>query len=105
MPWYDKTTQSMKPNRKYTRQQLISMLREDAPSLNDGSYQWAVGGMLKSGEIIRTGFDEYKVTEGNELSVYRPVYSEFSTELLNKAAEKYPYVGFTVFETVLLNEF
>lgn len=105
MPWYDKTVQSMKPNRKYTRQQLISMLREDAPLLNDGSYQWAIGGMLKSGEIIRTGFDEYKVLEGNELPEYHPVYSDFAAALMNKTAEKYPYIGFTVFETVLLNDF
>lgn len=105
MSWYDRTTQNMEPDRTYTRQQLVSMLREDTPSLNDGSYQWAVGGMLKSGEIIRTGFDEYRVAEGNVLPEYHPAYSEISSELLGITTEKYPYVGFTVFETILLNDF
>ena len=105
MPWYDKTTQNMEPKVKYSRQQLVSMLREAKPSLNNGSYQWAVGGMLKSGGITRTGFGEYMVKEGDVLPEYQPVYSELSNELLNKVTVKFPYIKFTIFETVLLNEF
>lgn len=105
MQWYDKTANNMKTDTKYSRQQLISLLREDTPSLNDGSYQWAVGGMLKSGEIIRTGYDEYMVAVGNSLPEYLPTYTSFASALSKKIADKFPYIGFTVFETVLMNDF
>ena len=52
MQWYGKTAKNLKTGTKYSRQQLISLLREDTPLLKDGSYQWAIGGMLNSGEII-----------------------------------------------------
>ena len=42
MHWYDKTANSMKIVTKYSRQKMISILREDTSVLNDGSYQWAV---------------------------------------------------------------
>ncbi|MBQ7563876.1 MAG: hypothetical protein IJT16_07790 [Lachnospiraceae bacterium] len=105
MQWYDKTAKNMAADAKYSRKQLISLLREDTPSLNDGSYQWAVGGMLKSGEIIRTGFDEYMVASGNSLPEYLPAYTPLASGLLMKVADKFPYIGFTVFETVLMNDF
>lgn len=105
MQWYDKTAKNMKTDTKYSRQQLISLLREDAPSLNDGSYQWAVGGMLKSGKIIRTGFDEYMVAAGNPLPEYMPTYTSLASALSKKITDKFPYIAFTVFETVLMNDF
>lgn len=105
MNWYDKTAVKIRPDERYTRKQLVTMLREDSPGLNQGSYQWAVGGMLKSGHIIRTGFNEYKAEEKNGLQVYDPSYSEAASELLMKLDAGFPDVGFTVFETVLLNEF
>ena len=105
MQWYDKTAKNMAADTKYSRKQLISLLREDTPLLNDGSYQWAIGGMLKSGEIIRTGFDEYMVAAGNSLPEYLPVYTSPASGLLKKVTHKYPYIGFTVFETVLMNDF
>ena len=95
----------MKADTKYSRQQLISLLREDTPLLNDGSYQWAVGGMLKSGEIIRTGFDEYMVAAGNSLPEYLPIYTPFASDLSERVARKFPHIGFTMFETVLMNDF
>ena len=105
MQWYDKTAKNMKADTKYSRQQLISLLREDTPLLNDGSYQWAVGGMLKSGEIIRTGFDEYMVAAGNSLPEYLPTYTQLASDLSGRVTDKFPYIGFTVFETVLMNDF
>ncbi len=105
MQWFDKTVQKMKPYTRYTRQEIISLLRIDDPSLHEGSYHWAIGGMLKSGKIIRNGFDEYMLPEGNMLPEYIPSYSSFSNFLMEKISDKYPYVGFTVFETVLMNDF
>ncbi len=105
MQWFDKTAKKLKADTKYTRQQLISMLREDTPLLSDGSYQWAIGGMMNSGGIIRTGFDEYMAAAGNSLPEYLPVYTPRASELSEMVADQFPYIGFTVFETVLMNDF
>ena len=105
MQWFDNAVKNLNPVTKYTRQQLISMLREDAPMLNEGSYQWAVGGLVKSGNIIRTGFDEYMLAEGNVRPEYEPNYTDFASGISGKVAERFPQIRFTIFETVLLNEF
>lgn len=105
MQWYGKTAKNLKTGTKYSRQQLISLLREDTPLLKDGSYQWAIGGMLNSGEIIRTSFDEYMVAAGKSLPEYLPTYTQLASDLLERVAAKFPYIGFTVFETVLMNDF
>lgn len=105
MQWYGKTAKNLKTGTKYSRQQLISLLREDTPLLKDGSYQWAIGGMLNSGEIIRTSFDEYMVSAGKSLPEYLPTYTQLASDLLERVAAKFPYIGFTVFETVLMNDF
>ena len=61
--------------------------------------------MLKSGMIIRTSFDEYMVANVNSLPKYLPTYTQLASDLLERVAAKFPYIGFTVFETVLMNDF
>ena len=106
MNWYDDAVYSMKPNTVYTRSTIVDELKANHPSLSDNSYQWAVGNMLRSGLIERTGFDQYMLPDSvTEKNHYHPFYSELSRELISKLGPKYPYFQFTVFETVLMNEF
>ena len=74
-------------------------------SFNAGSFQWKLGDLLKSGEIVRTGYDEYRIAGESAKPAYSPQYSELANEISEKLSSIYPYVQFTVFETVLLNEF
>jgi len=96
---------NMKKDKVYSRQQMILLLQEDSPGYSSGSYQWKLGEMLKSGEIVKTGYDQYKIPAGKTSPVYLPEYSELAATIMNQVSEKYPYIAFTVFETVLLNEF
>ena len=61
--------------------------------------------MLKSGEIVRTGYDQYMISTGKARPVYSPDYSETASAVMARIAEKYPYIACTVLETVLMNEF
>ena len=42
---------------------------------------------------------------GQALPTYEPSYSDLARELKNKVGQQFPYIRFTVFETVLMNEF
>ena len=105
MKWYEKAAGNISEGMKYTRRQLVSILQEETPMLKTGSYQWAVGEMLKNGYIVRVGFDEYMLSGVDIQPEYEPRYSELASELLNVLEEKYSYSEFTIFETVLMNDF
>ena len=105
MQWYERTVQKLEPDRQYSRQALVSELRQDNPQLRESSFHWAISGMLRSGSIIKTGYNEYQIPDGREKKPYRPLYSELAAALLTQISEKYPLVSFTVFETVLMNDF
>ena len=96
---------NMKKDKVYSRKQMISLLREISPEYSSGSYQWKLGEMLKSGKIIKTGYDQYMVSAEKTRPVYLPDYSELAATMMTQIAKKYPYIAFTVFETVLMNEF
>lgn len=105
MQWYERTAQSLAGGAYYSHQDLIGRLRQDYPKLSDNSYHWAVSGLLKSGKIIRTGFDTYVIADGRNTAEYLPIYSEHAIKLIQQVESRYPFTGFTVFETVLMNEF
>ena len=105
MQWYDHTVEKLEPDRQYSHQALISELRQDNPELRESSFHWAISGMLRSGSIVKTGYNEYRIPDGREKKEYNPFYSDVSSVLLKQVSEKYPLVSFTVFETALMNDF
>ena len=105
MQWYEHTVEKLEPDRQYSHQALISKLRQDNPELRESSYHWAISGMLQSGSIVKTGYNEYRIPDGREKKIYTPFYSELASALLAQVSEKFPLVSFTVFETVLMNDF
>lgn len=42
---------------------------------------------------------------GNGLPEYEPCYTGFASSLIEKVAGQFPHISFTVFETVLMNDF
>ena len=101
----DNAVQNLESGKSYTRAQVITFLKNNLPSLHDGSYQWTLGELLEAGKIVRTGYNSYTLPQETLLPFYRPDYSELAGELMIKTAELYPHVQFVVLETVLLNEF
>ena len=101
----DNVGHNLESGKSYTRAQIITFLKNNTPSLRDGSYQWALGQLLEAGKIVRTGYNSYTLPQEKRLLSYRPDYSELAGRLMGETAEQYPHVQFVVFETVLLNEF
>ena len=105
MLWYDRTIQSLKPGKTYTRASLLQCMHSTNPTLSMNSLQWAIGGMVKNGKLIHVGFDKYALPGAKALPHYTPVYSDTTRKLIAKIMHEYPYVQFVAFETVLMNEF
>ena len=91
--------------RIYRREDIVSFLKKEKSGLNENSYFWMVGNLVKEGVLQKTGRDKYSLCDGNAKEIYKPFYSEKASSIKDKLAKKYPFVKFTVFESVLLNEF
>lgn len=105
MVWYTETASHMEKGKPYTHQDVLAQLRTEHPQLSENSYHWAVHGMLKSGALCKTGFDEYYVADGQSKPVYYPAYSDAAIRLRQQIQEQFPHVRFCMFETVLMNDF
>ncbi|MBQ9329082.1 MAG: hypothetical protein IJ225_11205 [Solobacterium sp.] len=60
---------------------------------------------MRNSKIIKLGYDAYSGPDSLPKKKYQPLYSDLALELINQINEKYPYVAFTVFETVMMNDF
>ncbi len=60
---------------------------------------------MRDGKILRRGYDAYSISQGEKHREYRPLYSDETINLIDLISKKYPHVSFTVFETVLMNDF
>ena len=105
MPWYDNTVKQLEADKIYSHKSLITLLKTFNPDAKESSYNWAITGMLKDGVLIKRGYDEYTLCGNKAKADYLPSYSELSNRIIDRIKNKYPLVRFTVFETVLLNEF
>lgn len=105
MPWYDATANVLERGKIYTHDELVDRLRDTKPGLTGSGYHWAISSMAQDGLLTRKGRGEYSLSDGTPLQRYDPLYSDKANELMNLISNKYPYVLFTVFETVLMNDF
>lgn len=107
MRWYGIAVKNMDYNKVYSSQALVCMFRSIKGSLSDSAYRWALSSLIRSGSIIKLGYDSYTVSTNVNApkEKYVSAYTDVAKCLTTTLADKYPYVQFTVFETTLLNEF
>lgn len=105
MTWYMNTLGSISNGRTYSHKELIDILKEHRPDLSDDMYNWIIDQTAKKGILSRQGYNAYSLPDGKELIDYQPFYSQTSLDLIKKIQERFPRVNFTVFETVLMNDF
>lgn len=105
MQWYEALVGEITEKDAYSRKELVDMLRKLKSDLSDGTYNWILGSLVSDGQLIRQGYDTYRLSDGISKKEYRPDYSGDALGVMNDVQNKYPYVRFTVFETVLMNEF
>lgn len=105
MQWYQEVLDRIDYKKTYCHSELIDELRMLKPDLSESSYHWAISRLVRNGPLTRMGYDSYSLSTDLVRDEYVPVYSDAAEGLITLISEKYPYVKFTVFETVLLNEF
>lgn len=105
MRWYDDLIKSIEENKAYSRTSLINRLQSLKPGLSENSYHWMIGLLIRGGKLIREGYDSYFLRTEKVKKEFIPSYSDSARKLIKLISEQYPNVQFTVFETVLMNDF
>ena len=105
MQWYEGIIEKLEFSRTYSHKELLGLLKRIKPNLADTTYHWSISCLIRDGKIFRRGYDAYSLSLGEELREYQPFYSDETKNLINLIANRYPHVSFTVFETVLMNDF
>ncbi|MCF0113964.1 MAG: hypothetical protein HUJ56_01320 [Erysipelotrichaceae bacterium] len=89
---------------EFNRDELLNSFRQGGYKLSDVSFYKQVETMVSSGEIIRVGKNRYCLPNENK-QVYRPEYSKLGKEVAMMIQEQFPYMAFSVFELVQMNDF
>lgn len=105
MQWYEGLLDELDTSHTYSHKELIAMLKRKKPDLSESTYHWSVSSLVRDGKLFRQGYDSYILSDGNKLTEYLPEYSDMAKKLISIVSKRFPYVKFTVFETVLMNDF
>lgn len=105
MKWYEEVLDRIDDKRSYCHKELMDKLRTLKTGLSESTYHWAISKLVRDGALARLGYDSYSLSPDFPKDEYVPDYSDIAEGLIRLISEKYPFVKFTVFETVLMNEF
>ena len=89
---------------RFTRKELLESFRMAGYMLSEASFYKKVEELVKNGQIIRVGRNVYSLPDDKRLT-YEYKYSELAEEVAQEIAQQYPYVNFSIFEFVQLNDF
>lgn len=89
---------------RFTRKELLESFRMAGYMLSEASFYKKVEELVKNGQIIRVGRNVYSLPDDKRLT-YEYKYSELSETVAQEIAQQYPYVNFSIFEFVQLNDF
>ena len=103
--WYEKAVRQLKPGKRYRRAEIVAALKKENGGMNDNSYIWLIGSLVKDGILQHEGRNQYAIADGHSRGMYAPLYSASAQFIIERLERKYPRIMFTVFESVLLNEF
>ena len=89
---------------RFTRKELLESFRMAGYMLSEASFYKKVEELVKNGQIIRVGRNVYSLPDDKRMT-YEYKYSELAEEVAQEIAQQYPYVNFSIFEFVQLNDF
>lgn len=89
---------------EFTRKELLESFRQGGYQLSEASFYKKVEDMVNSGEIIRIGRNRYSLPNGKQ-NVYSHKYSELAEEVAVYVGEMFPYLDFSIFELIQMNDF
>ena len=87
----------------FSREDIFHVLQEEKTDADPSSFSWRLFDLLKGEKLYKTGRDAYSIAKPT-LSVYKPFYSKEAIQVSILLSKRYPNVSFTMFESVLLNE-
>ena len=105
MQWYEEVASRINNKKAYCHRELVDELKMLKTDLSENTYHWAISRMVRDGVLTRLGYDSYSLSSDSPKDEYIPAYTDTAADLIRLISEAYPYVTFTVFETVLMNEF
>ena len=105
MFWDEKIIDRLEHGKIYSHREIVDMLKCEKPDMAYNTYHWSIHRLINFGILEHKGYDSYSLKEKTDFLEYHPSYSDKSTDLIQIISQKYPHVGFTVFETVLMNDF
>ena len=100
----DKILQELANRNSFKLSDFTEVCHNNGCTLGDSALRKRLQDLLKSGEIVRVGHGSYSVKRENH-SYYFYRYSELTEKIVEQVHEAHPYLNFTVFELVQLNEF
>ena len=89
---------------QFTRKELLESFRMAGYMLSEASFYKRIEELVKDGQIIRVGRNSYSLPDDKRL-LYEYKYSELAEEVAQEISQEYPYVNFSIFEFVQLNDF
>ncbi len=88
----------------FNRAELLQSMKNNGIYVSQSMFKVILQKLLKQGMIARIGRNAYCVTEEG-MQNYRYEYSDLAHEVVENIKENHPFLKFTVFELVQLNEF
>lgn len=89
---------------QFSRKELLESFRLGGYSLSDASFYKRIEEFVRQGELVRVGRNVYRIPAG-KVTAYEHTYSELAEEIANKMSAQYPYLSYSIFELVQLNDF
>ncbi len=103
--WINQALLHLSDNKTYHREELFQIFCTEKEDLSDSAFRWILYNLQKEQRLFHVDYDVYVTVQQEELSVYRPIYSDRCMEVMGSLEGKHPELSFVVFESVLLNEF
>jgi len=97
-------TEKLAEKRSFNRQDLYQVFRESGCTDGEESMKKRLQKMLKSNAIARVGRNAYCVP-AKGMRRYEYKYSDLSCDAAELIIKKHPYLNFSIFELIQLNEF
>lgn len=87
-----------------SRQELYQLFKTVNSSISYNSLGWIIEFGLKSKLLFKVGSDSYSKDEDSR-KIYSPKYTDLANKIDSELNEHFPELKYTIFETLLLNEF
>ena len=89
----------------YSRNELKELFSDDSHTISDHTMNWLIYNLQKDEKIFRISRDSYSIKKPDQKRIYKPFYTEESSKMISDLENRFPEMNFTVFESILLNDF